>query len=249
MKSSRVKSVALVAFLAVTMVGFFLLGGLSSITAKAEAPKGAGEISVAGTGKVMAKPDIGIVNIGIETSHKDSKIAQEENTKLSNQVMKALKDMSIKADDIKTSSYNMYRERHYNHQNGKTTDGDFKVGHSIEVIVRDIDKVGNVIDTTTKSGATQVNNIRFGISDTSIYYQEALRLAVKDANVKATTIADTLEVKVGKPSKVTEGGIAQPYQERNVYYEAMKSMNDAGGTPIASGELEITAQIQVIYNY
>ncbi|WP_051569101.1 SIMPL domain-containing protein [Alkaliphilus transvaalensis] len=247
MKSKIFQKGIMLSILSLALVGFFMLGGLLTNTATAVNPA-AGEISVGGTGIVMAKPDVGIVVLGVETSNKDSKVAQEENTKLSNQLIAALTKENIKKDDIKTSSYNMYQERQYNPQDGRTTDGNFRVSHYVEVTVRDIDKVGAIIDLATKSGANQVNGVRFTVSDTSKYYQEALKLAVKDADSKAKTLADTLGVKVGKPSKVTENSYNAPIALRMEmsYDMAEKAM---ANTELSTGEMEIRADLQVVYNY
>ncbi len=245
MKNNIIKKGLIVSVLSFALIGFFLLGGISSTTVKAE-NKTMGEISVGGVGLVMAKPDIGIINIGVETTHKDSKTAQEENAKLTNQVMESLKGLNIKKDDIKTASYNMYRENHYNPQDGKSVQGNFIVSNSIEITVRDIEKVGMVIDTVTKKGANQVNNIRFTVSDTSPYYQEALKLAVKNANEKANTIATAMGIKVGKPAKVIENSYSEPTIFRGMEVNKAEAMDM---NFISTGELEIKAQLQVIYNY
>lgn len=246
MKSLTVKPAPFLTLMVFMLIGFFLLGSFSSGVANAEANTASpSEISVNGTGVILVKPDIGIINIGIETSNKDSKISQDENTKQSTQLVEALKKAGIGEEDIKTSYYNMYRERFYN--DGRQQEGDYKVVHSFEVTVRDINKVGATIDTAAKNGANQINNVRFTMSDNEKHYLEALSAAIKNAEGKAETIAKTLGVTIGKPSKVVEAGYSEPYGK---YMDVrLESAADMSVTPIASGDLEIKAYVNVTYNY
>lgn len=234
-----------VSLLTLTMLGFFLLGGYFTSPVRAEL-ESKNEISVNGTGVIMAKPDTGIISVAVDTSDMDPKKAQTENTKLSNQLIDALKKIGIKEEDIKTGHYNMYRE--YNYNEGKSTEGKYRVTHSYEVTVKNIDKVGEVIDAATQNGANQVNGVRFTVADTSKYYQEALKVAIKNAEGKATTIADTISVKINKPSKVVENGYSEP-APRYMDMAYGKVAEQAASTQIISGELEIRANVQVTYNY
>ncbi len=244
MKKTLLHKGLLVSVLTLAMVGFFFMGGLYTSTVEADST--AKDISVNGVGVVMAKPDIAVVNIGVETSNKDSKTAQEENTKSSNQLLETLKKLNIKEEDIKTASYNMYRERLYNTPDGKPIDGEFKVTHIYEVTIRKIDNVGSIIDTASKNGANQINGVRFTVSDSSKYYNQALKSAIGNAGGKAETIASALGVKIGKPAKVVENSYNEPIYGR---YMDVKQESLANDTAISSGELEIRAQVQVTYNY
>lgn len=228
------------------MVGFFVMGGFFTSAVDADTPAG-NEITVNGVGMVTAKPDMAVINIGVETSHKDSKTAQAENTKLSNQVLEALKKANIKEEDIKTGYYNMYQERYYNTPDGKPAEGDYKVTHSFEVTIRKIEDAGSIIDIASKSGANQINSIRFAVSDSSKYYNEALKAAVNNAGGKAEALSSALGVKIGKPVKVIENSYSEPVYGR--YMDASPEMMKEATTPITAGELEIRAQVQVTYNY
>ncbi|KAB3527258.1 SIMPL domain-containing protein [Alkaliphilus serpentinus] len=246
MKKMMKKGIGLSVVVAFLLV-FFLMGGYSTLIAEAEVPEtNKGEINVNGTGVLMVKPDIGIINIGIETSDPDSKKAQEENSKLSQQIMEALKASGIKEEDIKTAYYNMYREQYYNSSENKPQQGDFKVSHSFEVTVKDIDKVGSTVDTAVSAGANNINQIRFTVSNTEKYYNEALKLAVNNAAGKASTIAETLGVTISKPMKVTESGYSEPTYNKYMDVRMEAAMDS---TPITAGELEIRAHVSVTYGY
>lgn len=253
-----------VSLIVFVLVSFFVAGGLVSEVALAE-QEGAipmpepignvipvpglvdGEIHVNGAGVVMAKPDIALVNIGVETSSKNSGDAQSKNATISNRVIDLLKNIGIDEKDIKTVSYNMFRERYYDHETRKTVEGDFKVIHSLQIVVRNIDNVGVIIDTAVNSGANQVSNIRFTVSDANKYYQEALKLAIKNAEAKADTIASTLDLKAIVPAKIIEQGFNVAPLTRSM--DMVAESKAMGATQIESGELEIRANVQIVFNY
>lgn len=245
MKKTLLHKGMMVSILTLAMISFFFIGSFSASTVEADTT--ANEISVNGVGVIMVKPEIAVVNIGVETSNKDSKVAQEENSKISKQLMETLKGLNIKEEDIKTASYNMYRERLYNTPDGKPTDGNFKVVNIFEVTIRKIENVGSIIDTASKNGANQINGIRFTVADSSKYYNQALKSAIGNAGSKAETVASTLGVKIGKPVKVIENSYGEPVYGH--YLDVTQESLAKVDTAISSGELEIRAQVQVIYNY
>jgi len=247
MKKTFLGKGIILSVLTLAMVGIFILGGFSSVMVNADTQAGnAKEISVNGVGVVMVKPDIAVLNIGVETTNKDSKAAQDENTKLSNQLLDTLKKLNIKEEDIKTTGYSMYRERYYNTPDGKSTEGDYRVSHNLSVTIRKIDEVGSVLDTVTKNGANQVNGINFTVADSSKSYNQALKNAIDNAGGKAEAIAGALGVKIGKPVKVIENSSSEPVVK---YMDAVAQESLVRGAAVATGELEIRAQVQVVYNY
>ncbi|MBN4069390.1 SIMPL domain-containing protein [bacterium AH-315-G05] len=252
----------IISILVFALVSFFVAGGIVSEVALAGQEGGIsmpepigdiiplpglinGEIHVNGAGVVMAKPDIALVNVGVETSSKNSSDAQSENATISNKVIESLKKIGIDEKDIKTVSYNMFRERYYDHETRKTVEGDFKVIHSLQIVVRNIDSVGAIIDTAVNSGANQVNNISFTVSDANKFYLEALKLAIKNANGKANAIANTMKITEIVPIEIIEINIAPLTRSMDMMLESKA----VGSTQIETGELEIRANVQMVFNY
>jgi len=203
-------------------------------------------VMVQGEGTVKVKPDIAYINVGVESNHIDAKVAQEENRNQMDAIVNALKDHGLTDDDIKTISYNIWRGIDYRSE--KEIE-EYHVTNMIEITIKNIDDVGNIIDVTSGAGANQINSIRFSVSDEKKYYNEALSIAMDNAKEKATSIMDTFGEKPNKPYKVIEqsfgGGF---FREANVAYDAVSS-KAASSTPISSGDLEIKASLSVEYDY
>ncbi|MDH8678341.1 SIMPL domain-containing protein [Fusibacter bizertensis] len=202
-------------------------------------------VTVNGEGKIVVTPDLAYIDLGVQTKNADASIAQQENAKLMTEVIKAIKAAGIDADDIKTTGYNLYQT--YDYSADKQSDPYYVASNIVNVKIKDISKVGTIIDAASNAGANNVNNIRFTVSDDSQYYQEALKLAMTNAKGKATAIMSTFNKTPDMPYSVSEvsyGG--------TMYYDyspAKALSESAVSTPIESGEITITANVSVGYDY
>lgn len=202
-------------------------------------------VTVNGEGKIVVTPDLAYIDLGVQTKNVDASIAQQENAKLMTEVIKAIKAAGIDADDIKTTGYNLYQT--YDYSADKQSDPYYVASNIVNVKIKDISKVGTIIDAASNAGANNVNNIRFTVSDDSQYYQEALKLAMTNAKGKAAAIMSTFNKTPDMPYSVSEvsyGG--------TMYYDyspAKALSESAVSTPIESGEITITANVSVGYDY
>jgi len=132
-----------------------------------------------GKGSIKVKPNIAIVTLGVSTEGKELKNIQEENALRASKVAGTLKRLGIREEDIQTQNYNI--DIQYDYIEGKEIFKGYRVRNILKVIVRDIDRVGQVIDEAVEDGANIVSHIRFTVSDESIYYNRALRHAIEDS--------------------------------------------------------------------
>lgn len=201
-----------------------------------------GLVSVSGSGSISVKPDMGTISIGVETEDKDANVAQEENSVKMAEVMAALKELNIADDQIKTTQFSIYDR--YNYFDEKDPEKYYSVTNTIQVTVLDLDRMGEVIDAVSKSGANQISNIQFGITNEQEVYAEALKLAMGSAKTKADALLGTFNKSADIPTKIIESGYSVGVS-RDTYESVM--MKDS--TPISTGSLTITANITVEYGY
>lgn len=227
-----------------------IAGGFTMIGNAEGAPVPQKAISVSSEGSVKVKPDMAIINVGVQTENASSKVAQQDNAAKMDKVMKLLKESKIADADIKTSQYNIYPIESYSEKDQRSYITGYRVINTLEVTIRDISKVGTVIDAVATNGANTVSNIRFTVADPDKYYLQALENATTKAKAKADVLAKQFGIKIGLPSQINEsgGGYNPP-----VIYSAMDkvmAVNEAAPTTaIASGELEIRASVSLVYNY
>jgi hypothetical protein len=207
-------------------------------------------LSVSSEGSVKVKPDMVYINVGVQTENQSSKAAQQENATNMDKVMKVLKDLKIADSDIKTSQYTIYPIETYSEKDQRSYVTGYRVINTLEITIRDISKVGAVIDAVAANDANTVSNIRFTVADPDKYYLQALENATVKAKSKAAVLAKQFGIKLGLPSQINEssGGYTPP-----IIYSQMDSMKSgvsaAPATSISSGELEIRASIGLVYTY
>ena len=199
------------------------------------------EMSISGTGDVKVDPDIALVTMGVITENKSLKIAQENNSVVVSNVIQELAEQGIPSKDIQTIDYNI--EEQYDNVDGKQVFRVYRVKNTFRVTVRDIKKVGEVIDSAVAKGVNSVNGVSFQVSKPDKYYNIALGKALDQAVYKAQAIQNNLRVLLNRtPISITE-------ESRNYIpvYEPMLLKSSA--TPISPGEIRISANIKAVFQY
>ena len=213
----------------------------------ADTPDNRKMLTVSGQAKVNASPDIAYINLGVVTEDKDAKTAQKANAASMDKVISTLKAAGIKAEDIKTVNYSIYPKYEYSKDGAISNIVGYTINNSVNVTVRDLTKTGDIIDAATDSGVNMSSSISFGLKNYEDFYNEALKNAVLAAKKKASTMAGALGVTLKAPISVNEGGGYSPLMNYAAY--DMKASLANGATPIQAGSLEITANVNIVYEY
>ncbi len=238
------KSLIGIGLACVLLTGVGLANGIGHVYADT-APRG-NIVTVTGDGAITVKPDIGYLSVGVETSDKDAKKAQELNKAAMDRVIKALKGKGLADKDIKTTSYSMWKGVDYNKAQTEQIET-YHVSNRVEVTITQLDQTGTLIDLCVAAGGNVSDGVRFTVKDKNAFYQQALQAAMSQAQSKAAGIMGTFGAKPDKPWRVTE---VPQYEGPVVYAAAMaKEMDSASATPIQPGEMEIKAQVTVEYGY
>lgn len=207
-------------------------------------------LQVTGTAETAVRPDICYVTFGIETRHKKSAgEAYRANATLVNLVIAAIKEQGIAARDIQSSGLQVNPQYIYEEDTRKRRFDGYLVQHTVNVSVRDIEKVSGVLDAGIGAGANEVNGVRFAVENPKRYTADVREEAVRAAQDKARTMAALLDIKLGKPLSVSEnepGGWNQYYAQANV------SMDDirAGSYETASfepGEVKLSRTVNIAF--
>ena len=202
-------------------------------------------ISLTGNGVASAQADQAIVNLGVDAISMSANDAIRENADKMSAIIDAVKALGVDEDDIVTTSYSVYPWYDWI-ESGRVFRG-YTVTNLVEVTVKDLDIVGDVIDAAARAGANQINGISFGLSDAT---REELKTnayiaALSDAQVKADLIANTLGLSISGVQSVTESSYvpAMSYS----YVEAGDAMKSYTPTPVLSGELAVTVNVYIVF--
>ncbi len=245
--------VAVALLVPVGLAGVWLWGQVTK-PAAAQTPELVSEyspaetITVVGQGSVRVKPDIARVSIGVETMADTVGEAVAENETQMEAILTALTEAGIAAEDIQTMNYSVYFERYPESLprpagEGETPESQYRVSNIVNVTIRDLDKVGEVLDAVIEAGANNIWGVTFSIEDPKVAQEGARADAIEDAQLRAKALAELSGVELGPVMSVSEvlGGGVAPMALEIVERAA------ASGGPISPGELEIGYQVQVTY--
>jgi uncharacterized protein len=212
-------------------------------------------ITVVGRGEVKVKPDVATTTVGVEALGPSVDTAMADAQARMTSILDALKKLGIAEKDIQTSNFSINFERQGSPEPrpaAQSTPGAFeppagfyRVSNMVQVTIRDLTKVSDVIDTAVKAGANNVWGISFGLDDTDALEANAREAAVADAKARAEALASLTGVRVGSVMAISEviGNQSIP-----MFASADRAMGmGGGGTPAEPGEVTFTTQIQVIY--
>jgi len=205
-------------------------------------------VNVIGNGKTNVKPDIAYVNVGVATQNANAKQAQTENAKIMESVIKKIKALGVKEEDIQTIQYNMDAQYDYPPDRKPVLTG-YQVTNIVQVRIQDIQKTGDIIDEVAKAGANQAFEIRFSLKDMDTAYKKALERAIADAKSKADSVAKASNIQLTGPISISESGAEHYIYNGNRYSQeaALKVDMQNVSTPISIGELEVSASVTVSY--
>lgn len=205
-------------------------------------------IWVNGTGKVTAVPDIATLSLGVEAQTATVAEAQSQAAQAMDKVTTALTDNGVAKKDIQTQYFNIQRVTRWDKVTEREVVIGYRVTNTITAKIRQMDKVGTVIDAVAQAGGdlTRINSIGFSIDNPAAYQQEARQKAMADAEAKAKQLTELSGVKLGKPTYITESS----YTPGPIYRQDMIAKAEAAPaveTPISAGEMEISVNVQVTY--
>jgi uncharacterized protein YggE len=204
-------------------------------------------ISVSGQGQASAAPDVAVLGLGVSAKAATVKAANSQAQEGMSDLLDSLESNGVQEKDIQTTSFSIYPE--YDYRNNEQILTGYRVSHMLQVKVRDIDKVGEVIDDAVEAGGDliQVQTISFTIDDTTALRSEARQKAVADAQATAGELASLAGVTLGKATYISES-VSTPYSQP--YYDrAMAGIMEeaAPATEISAGELEVVVIVQMSY--
>lgn len=200
-------------------------------------------LSVTGTGKSYLVPDIAYIYIGVHTENAEASKAVAENTSRSQKVTEALKQFNIASKDIQTTNFSIYPQQQFDPQ-GKVTGILYVVDNTVYVALRDLTKIGNLLDAVVNAGANTISGISFDVENKTAALAEARAAAVADAQKQAQELAKAAGVTLGEIMSIS------------TYASAPYPIYDRGGAggvameaavPIAPGQTVLQVDVSITY--
>lgn len=216
------------------------------------APAMAGDITLTGTGSVLAAPDMAMITTGIVTQADNAREALDENTAAMQELINILREAGLANRDIQTSDFSVTPQ--YIYSNQRDTRGftpppeiaGYQVTNTVTITVRELDDLGIILDRAVSVGSNAINGISFSVEETSALYEEARKRAFTDARAKADTYAQVAGFELGSIEKIEEQSHFSP-PPRPMAAMRMAEMADTA-VPIEAGELTFEVNVTVTWD-
>lgn len=216
----------------------------------AEVQQQQNRVTVVGKGELSVKPDIVYLSIGVESYADSAKTAQKQNAEKMEKILALLKNTwKIEEKDIKTEQFYVQPNYAYTEKEGRKVKN-YIAFHSLEVTLRDLNKVGGLLDAAAEAGANNVGNARFSVENREAFETQVIEKAMANADAKAQAIAKASKRQLGVVVNVVQDEAVN----RDVFNLEMKgsvmmdaSAQNQASTAVKPGEIKLATQLYVQY--
>jgi uncharacterized protein len=237
------KTYVTAALLAALSLALVALAGCGQVaTTSAGTGTAANTVTASGAGTAQAVPDTAEMSFGVTTTSSNAKSALDDASKKAEQIASAVKKQGVAAEDIQTQDVSVYPQT--TDQNGKQVITGYQASLSVQVKVRDISKLGGVISAANAAGANNINGPTFTVDDPAPARAKAIDDAVADARKSAEAMAKAAGKSVGEVLSMSSsdaGSVPSPM------YSASDAVGSAKTVPIEPGQLDISANVVVVF--
>jgi uncharacterized protein YggE len=199
-------------------------------------------ITVTGTGMVTLTPDIAYVSIGVHSQAASATTAMADNNAKAQAVIATIQAAGVEAKDIQTTNFNIYPQQQYD-TNGQITGILYMVDNTVYVTVRDLTKLGGMLDATVQAGANNIGSISFDVADKTAALSQARLAAVENARAQADELTSATDVHLGEVQTISYYDSSAPL---TVQYPRVE-MAAANSVPIQGGSLQISTTVTIVY--
>ena len=203
-----------------------------------------GRLVVTAEGRATAVPDMATVTIGVVAEAESAQTASAEMSAAAEALLDRLEAEGIAPRDLQTRALRLSPVwRRQEGGNGARELAGYLAETTVQARVRALDRLGAVLDAAVESGANQFRGLSFGLADPQPVEDEARRTAVREGARRAALYAEAAGVALGPLLRLAEAGAPGPAPRMR----AQMAASEATAVPVAEGELEVTAQIRLVY--
>jgi len=231
--------------LAFALIVIAILALVAQTAARADDAPGR-TMTLTGLGVVTTTPDKAVVTVGVVTDAKTAGQALAQNTQSMQAVMDLLGAQGVALKDIQTANFSVNPQSIYpnNDRNQPPRIVGYSVSNEVHATIRDLDKMGAILDKVVSAGSNRINGIRFTISNPEPVLDEARRLAVRDAIRKAGLFAKEAGVALGAITSITEVSASTP---QPLHRRALSMAVAEAAVPIAAGQQSLQIQVTITW--
>lgn len=229
--------------LALAMMVISAVTGAMETTAMAADRDTLRSVTVSASGSVAADPDAARVQSGVMTEAETARAALDANSAASKTLIDGLKALGIAAKDIETTQFSI--NPHYEHRPDGTQARlvGYQVHNQVQVMVRDLKMLGELLDRMVSLGANQMHGLSFEVTTAETLRDAARQEAMKNALRRAKLYAEAAGASVGEVIAISE-------ETGHVIPEAGLKVGRAmamDAVPVEAGQQSLEARVTVTW--
>ena len=203
-----------------------------------------GSIVVSGTGRVAVEADLADLRLGVTLARPTVDEARAEAASTMAAILAAVDQAGVERRDVRTTLLSV--QPRYDYRDGKAPSlTGYELANVVEIVVRDLAQLGDVVDGTLRAGATSMHGLSFRVADPAPAEREARVRAMAEARARAEVLAEAAGLSIEGVSDIVEGSPMRPPMPI-AKAERMLLASDAS-TPVEAGSLEIVVTVSVTY--
>lgn len=199
-------------------------------------------MDVQGSYSTKVAPDQAEINFNVVTDGNTALEAEQKNSEISNNLIKALKASGLTDKDIETVNY--YSNKKTVWENNQYVEKGFEVVNSMRIKTKNLSQVGSLIDLASKNGVDSIDSLSFTLSEDrkEQIYQDALAKASQNARERADKIAQAIGFKIKGVKSIS---LTQPITP--IYYANAVSKDSMNPTPIEPQQVDLNVEVTVVF--
>jgi uncharacterized protein len=180
----------------------------------------------------------------VETRGRTSQQAGAENARIHSAALEGLRRQGIESAQLQTRAVQVMPEYQYPQDGGRPTVTGYVARNEVVIEVRDLAKIGSLIDVSLAQGATNVGGPHFSLANPDSARREALDLAVRKAVADARVMAAAAGVRVGRVLELSSEASAMPMADMS-QVRMRVSAESAGQTPVETGLITVRSSVRL----
>jgi uncharacterized protein len=218
----------------------------SANAAEADRPR---TVSVQGQGEVQAEPDRAFITLGVESRKLKLEEARGDVARAVDAVLKLTRDLKIDQKLVRSTRVNVQPEYNWDNNARERNLIGYFVSRQIEIELRDLEKLGQLLERATDLGVNQLGDPRLDSSKRRELEREALAKAVEDARANADTVAKASGGKLGSARTISaSSGFVPPPMPMARMKVAMAAEAADASQSYQSGQMSFTGTVQIEYD-
>lgn len=203
-------------------------------------------LNLSAYGESTVAPDKATIMLGVQTDAPTAEAAIRENANKMSRVIAALKRGGLTDREIQTSNLSLNPQYVYQENLPPRLTG-YQASNQVVITVRELNRLGQVVDATVNAGATNVGGITFGVEDATEAENRARLEAVEALRAKADLYAKAMGYRVARLVTLNEGSSYMPVPPPMPVMMRAEAAGKYDSTPVSPGEMKTRIDISATY--